>query len=59
MYELECHTETLIVTMCPPLPVQWGEGWWVRVDDVWIKARQRSFGETWSPQLADELRLRI
>ena len=41
--------------MCPPLPVEWGAAWWVRIDDVWIKLRDRPRGEPFDAALEQEL----
>jgi hypothetical protein len=54
-YELRCGELTHYVTMCPPLPVEWGSGWWVRIEDVWIRIRERGFGEQITPEIEREI----
>ena len=52
---IQCGDERLTVTSFPPLPTQWGTAWWVRLDDVWIRLRERPSGEQMTPTLAEEL----
>jgi hypothetical protein len=55
MYELRCGDLTQFVTSCPPISVEWGIGWWVRIEDNWIQLRKREYGEQMSPALEQEL----
>lgn len=55
VYQLHCGDVSRHVTMCPPLPVEWGAAWWVRIDDVWIKLRDRPRGEMFGAALEREL----
>ena len=43
------------ITSAPPLDVEPGTGWWARIDDVWIRLRERKPGEEITPTLEREL----
>jgi hypothetical protein len=55
VYPLQCGDVCRHVTMCPPLPVEWGAAWWVRIADVWLKLRERPRGEAFDTALEREL----
>ena len=56
-FELDYGGRLIVLTAYPPMNVEQGRWWWVRVDDNWLRLRECRHGETNpSPELDEEVR---
>lgn len=52
---IRCGELTHLITTEPPLETEPASGWWVRLDDVWLRLRARREGEELTPEVEREL----
>lgn len=56
-FELDFGGRLIVVTAYPPMNVEQGRWWWMRVDDNWLRLREcRADEKDRTPQLDEEVR---